>query len=569
VIGKEFPLGLLKQVVDYSDETIQRLLSRLRDAEFIYEQPAFPEPDYVFKHALTQEVAYNSLLVERRKVLHERTAIAIETIFHNRLEDQYSELASHYSRSENIQKAVNYLQLAGQQAVQQSANMEAVIHFTAALELLKTLVETSDRAQQELTLQLALVTPLGITTNFADSEVGKVSARALTLCQQVGKTPQLFVALWSAWAMYLSRSELQTAHELAEQLLPLAQRMQDAAFLVIAHSTIGSILELSGEAVSARTHFERAVALYEPQTQCSTIALVGADYGVASYSLLAQVLWLLGYPDQALTQSRTALTRTQEIAHPYSTAAVWTFDSMLYQALYEVRTVQQRAEALAALCQEQGFSLLFAGALVWSGWALAVQGQGQEGVKQIQQGLAAAQAMGSEFFWLHHLTLLVDAYEKTGQREEGLAVLAEVLTVVKRTEERWWEAELHRLKGELTLQKGMEHRAQSRKQKSENLNPNSQILDFQLEAEACFHNAIDIARRQQAKSLELRATMSLARLWQQQGKRAEAHRMLSEVYNWFTEGFDTKDLQEAKALLVGLERKAPKRPGQRKKKEQR
>ncbi len=244
VIGKEFSLGLLKQVVDHSEETLQRLLSRLRDAEFIYEQPAFPEPDYVFKHALTQEVAYNSLLVERRKVLHERAARAIETIFHSRLEDQYSELASHYSRSGNTQKAIDYLQLAGQQAVQRSANAEAINHLTTALELLITLPDTPERSQQELTLQIALGNSLIATKGYAAPEVEQAYTRARALCQQIGETPQLFPVLWGLWIFYLVRAELQTATRVGRAVSPLGPDAQDSALLVEAHSMLGGYLAL-------------------------------------------------------------------------------------------------------------------------------------------------------------------------------------------------------------------------------------------------------------------------------------------------------------------------------------
>src|SRR2546425_3377457 len=239
VIGKEFPVSLLRHVVDQPDEDLQRLLFHLQEAEFIYEQPAFPEPEYTFKHALTLEVAYNSLLVERRKVLHERTAQAIEALFHSRLEDHYSELAQHYSRSGNAQKAVKYLQLAGQQAVQRSAHAEAISHLTTALDLLKTLPDTPERAQHELTLQIALGVPLVLTKGYTSAEVEQAYTQALELCRQVGGTPQLFLVLRGLWEFYEMRGELQTARELGEQLLTLTQTDQDPALPVVAHDAMG------------------------------------------------------------------------------------------------------------------------------------------------------------------------------------------------------------------------------------------------------------------------------------------------------------------------------------------
>ncbi len=254
-------------MADQSEDTLQQLLSHLQAAEFIYEQPAFPEPEYTFKHALTQEVAYNSLLMERRRSLHGRAARAIEGLFHHRLDDHYSELAHHYSRGGNTQKAVDYLQLAGQQAVQRSANVEAISHLTTALELLKTLSETPERAQQELALQIALGAPLQATKGWAAPEMGKAYTRAQELCQQLGETPQLFMVLWGLWQFYVVRAEYKTGRELAEQLLSLAQRQQSAAFFVQAHNALGLTLVFLGEFVSAREHFEQGIALYGSKPQ--------------------------------------------------------------------------------------------------------------------------------------------------------------------------------------------------------------------------------------------------------------------------------------------------------------
>ncbi len=426
-------------------------MSYLQGAEFIYEQSAFPEVEYIFKHALTQEVAYGSLLIERRKVLHERAAQAIEALFHSQLEDHYGDLAHHYGRSGNIQKAVDYLRRAGQQAVQRSANTEAVTHFTAALEFLKPLAETPERTQQELTLQVALATPLAATKGPAAPEVGAVYTRALELCRQIGETPQLFLTLWGARRFYLFRAELQTARELAERLIPLAQHAQDSALLPVAHFGLGSVLSSLGELVSARAHCEQGLALSDPGQRRSTIARVGVDLAVGSLLYLANILWLLGYPDQALKRSREALTLAQEIDHPLSTIAVWVLNTDLHQFLHEAQAVQQQAEALITLCNEQGFSSLLAAAIVRRGWALAEQGQGKEGIVQIRQGLAAYRATGAELWRSRHLALLAEAYGKAGQAEEGLTALAEALDAVDRTGERMYEAELYRLKSELSL----------------------------------------------------------------------------------------------------------------------
>ena len=561
VIGREFSSSLLRKVVTQPEADLHRLLAHLQAAEFVYEQPAFPEVEYIFKHALTQEVAYNSLLIERRKVLHERTAQAMEEVYSSRLEDHYSELAYHYSRSGNMQKAVDYLHLAGQQAVQRSANVEAITHLTTALELLKTRPDTPERSQQELTLQIALGVPLVITKGYSASEVGAVYSRARELCQQMGETPQLFSVLWGLWAFYNARAEFQTSHELGEQLLRLAENAQDLALFVEAHFALGATLLCLGEFVPARVHLEKGIVLYNPPKHGSHAFLYGQDPGVGSLSWVVWDLWFLGYPDYALKRTHEALTLAQGLFHPYSLVYALIFAALLHRDRREVPLVRERAEAVIALCTEQRSSFFLAMGTMLHGWGLVQQGQGETGIGQIHKGLAAYRTTGAELWRPYFLCLLAEAYGNVGQTEEGLTVLAEALEAVHKTGERYYEAELYRLKGELQLAQGSteqgagskEQRVKSKEQGTKiETDPRPLAPDPQGEAEACFLKAIAIAQKQQAKSLELRATISLARLWQSQGKRAEAHQMLAEIYNWFTEGFDTKDLQEARTLLEEL-----------------
>jgi predicted ATPase len=523
------------------------VLAKLVEAEVLYQRGLPPQTHYLFKHALIQDAAYQSLLKSTRQQYHTKIAQVLADRFPETVETQPELLAHHYTEAGLIAQAIPYWQQAGEGAVRRSANVEAVAHLTRGLELLKTLPDTPERAQQELTLQLALAMPLGITKGHAAPEMGTVFTRAIELCRQVGETPQLWPALLGAYSFYLWRAEYQTARELGERLISLAQRVQDSTLLLTAHFVVGQVFVVSGEWISARAHFEQALALYNPGQRRAVIARAGRDGGVASLPQLANVLWALGYPDQALTRSRAALTLVQEIAHPLTTVLVWLVDTWLHRCLHEVRTVQQRAEAMIALCNEQGFSAFLALAIVWRGWALAMQRQEEEGIQQIHQGLAALRATGAELFRPYFLGLLAEAYGKAGQVEEGLTALAEALAAVDRTGERMYEAELYRLKGELTLQqfgvRGSEFGV---------TNPQSLTPNPQSEAEACFLKAIEIARKQQAKSLELRATVNLARLWQRQGKHHAARNTLSEIYSWFTEGFDTKALQEAKALLEEL-----------------
>ncbi len=567
VIGREFSLSLLRQVVTQPEEELYRLLASLQNKEFLYEQPAFPEVEYTFKHALTQEVAYGSVLVERRKALHELVGQAIEALYSSSLEDHYSELAHHYTRSGNTEKAITYLHLAGQQAVQRSANAEAVNHLTTALELLKALPDTPKRTQQELTLQLALGAPLMNTKGYAVPEMERLYARARELCQQLGETPQVFPALWGLWVFYILRAEYKTARELGQQLLHLAQNVQDPALFVQAHYALGETLFCLGEFVSARAHLEQSHAFYNPQQHHSLAFLSGFDSGIISLTWVAWALWMLGYPDQALKSNYTALTLAQELSHPPSLAFALSHAALLHRLRREGRAAQERAEAAITLCTEKGIPFFLAHSTIMRGWALAEHEQVDEGIAQIRQGMTAWQEMGAEAARSQWLASLAEAHGKRGQTEEGLAALTEALAVVSKLGEHNYEAELYRLKGELTLQRP---KVQDPKSKVEEVFPSRVGIAHQsvsiaeagtvggahptieAEAEGYFLKAIEIARQQSAKSWELRAVMSLSRLWQQQGKQKDAHKMLAEIYGWFTEGFDTTDLKEAKALLQEL-----------------
>jgi class 3 adenylate cyclase/predicted ATPase len=561
VIGREFPLSLVRQVVTQPEEELYRLLVSLQRKEFLYEQPALPEPEYLFKHALTQEVAYNSVLIERRKVLHEQTGQAIERLYADRLAEHYSDLAHHYSRSSNAQKAVEYLSLAGQQALQRSAYMEAVTHLTKGLEVLKALLDTPERIQQELTLQLALRDALVVVNGYTAPEVEKTVLRARELCQQIGETPQLFPVLFRLWIFYINRGELQTARELAEQLMRLARSVQDQYLLSMAHMALGCTLHWLGEVVSARTLLEQAIELYDPQTHPRPTVNT-ADPRVDCLFYVAWTLWLLGYPDQALERSHEALALAERLSHPFSLAYALGIAARFHSIRREEQAARERAEAVIALSTAQGFPYWLAVGTMVRGGALVEQGQEEEGIAQMEQGLMAMRAMGTETAWLGHLPKMAEVYGRGGRTEEALAVLAEAVASVDKTQAWLYGSELYRLKGELVLQSAV--RSPQSKQvsdKSQASQDRSEIPSTQhptpstpaeAEAEACFHKAIEVARRQSAKSLELRAVMSLSRLWQQQGKKGEALQMLAEIYNWFTEGFETKDLQEARVLLYEL-----------------
>ena len=532
VIGKDVPLALLEAIADMPESGLRRSLARLQATEFLYETRLFPEVEYTFKHALTHEVTYGGLLQERRRTLHAQVVDAIETLHRDRLDEQTERLAHHALRGELREKAVHYLRQAGVRAVARSAYANAISHLATALELLNTLPDTAERARQELEVQIALGPALIAIKGGGAPEVEQVYTRARVLCTQVGDTPQLFPVLWGLREFYNTRGELQTARELGEQGLALAQRQDDATLVLEAHAALGTTLFYLGEFASARSHTEQGLALYDTE-QHRHLAYRGAgfDVGVLCFGGLIHPLWYLGYPDQALQRSREAATLARGLAHPLSLAAALSWVARFRQLRREPQVVHELAESVIALATAQGFPQWRAQGIVLQGWALAEQGQAAEGVAQIRKGLAAWRATGAEIGRQWRLLLLADAQGKMGQTTEGLATLAEALAVVERTGDRRDEAELHRLKGEFLLQ---------------------QPVPSELQAETCFRQALEIASRQTAKSLELRARMSLSRLFRRQGKHEDARRMLAEIYDWFTEGFETADLKDARALLDAL-----------------
>lgn len=526
VIGHEFDIPVLEKVLEVKGNKLKGQLDILTGTGFI-QSPSQKGTAYTFKHALTRDVAYETLLKASRRKLHRQVGDSTKEVLHRIIETQPEILAYHYTEAELLDQAIPYWQLGGEKAIQRSANVEAIAHLSKGIELLRALPDTSERAQTELALQLALGVPLIATKGYAAVESREVYARARELCLQVGQTRQLFPALRGLWAFYNMRSDMIHAREVGEQFLTLAQREGNPAFLLEAHRAMGITLFGLAELIPAREHLERGIALFDPQKHHSHTYLYGADPGVAYSSQLAWLLWLLGYPDQALDRMQQALARAREFAHPFSLAAALAIAAIVHQLRREVRAAREQAEAAIALSTSRGFPFLLGWAVIIRGWTSVEQGKADEGIAEMRRGLANYQATGAEFLRTDYLALLAEAYGKRGQVDEGLNVLAEALDAATGTGERRWQAELFRLKGELILRRDED------------------------EAEACLVQAIEVARSQRAKSLELRASKSLSRLWLRQGKREEARRLLEEIYGWFTEGFATADLQEAQALMRG------------------
>jgi predicted ATPase len=529
-LGRQFSYELLQAVSQLDASTLQRELGRLVEAEIMYQRGVPPQSTYVFKHALIQDAAAQSLLKSTRQNYHQRIAQVLKAQFPETTAGQPELIAHHYTEAGLTEQAVYYWHQAGQSAAKRSAHVEAISHLRQGLALLPTLPETPKRSQQELPLHIALGVSLIATKGFVAPEVVQTYIRAQHLCEHVDDPHQLFPVLRGLWNYYNVSAEVQTAHTLGEQLLDLAQQAQDPARLVVAHYFLGTTLYCLGAVASAHTHFAQGIALYDPQQHRAAAFL--DDPGVMCHIHAASALWYLGYPDQGLVRRQEAVTLAQQIANPFRLCQTLIFAAMFHQFRREVRFTQECAEAATSLAQEQGFPHWRAMGCILVGWVLVQQaGQAQAGIEQIQQGLIARRATGAELARPYFLTLLAEAHGIMGQPEEGLTVLAEALTLVDTTGERVWEPELCRLKGALLLQ---------------------QSSDNHPEAESCFQHAISTAQNQQAKSYELRAATSLARLWQSQGKRQEAHALLAPVYAWFTEGFDTADLKEAQALLDAL-----------------
>jgi predicted ATPase len=506
-------------------------LSVLKDSELLYERGIYPQSTYIFKHALTQDATYQSLLKSTRQKYHRKIAQVLEKNFPDTMETQPELLAHHYTEAGLNEQAVGYWHQAGKRAIQRSAHVEAINHLTKGLNLIESMPENPERNQQELKLQLTLGIALAATMGFGAPEVGRVYARARELCQKVGESPQLFPSLFGTW-LYYNATEVQTAQKIGEQLRTIAQRAQDPELNLQSHHALWTTSFFLGNFVKAREHAEQGMIIYDPQQHRSHAFIYGGhDPGACCRYFGAPAMWFLGYPDQALDRVNEAVNLAQDLSHPPSLTVALYWAARLHLYRREPQASQERAEAAIALCSEHGFAYFLSWATMVLGWALTAQGKRVEGIAQIRQGFAAYRAMAAEHERPFFLSLLAEAYGEVGQPEEGLTVLVEALAIGDKTGDRHWEAELHRCKGELLLM-----------QQGQKVG----------EAEECFREALDIARRQQAKSLELRAAMSLSRLWQQQGKQEEARQMLADIYGWFTEGFATADLQEAKSLLEEL-----------------
>jgi predicted ATPase len=538
VQGSKFEAAVVARALALDAADVEEQLERLERVHAFVRlvgEHEFPDRTltlrYRFVHVLYQNALYGSLRPTRRASLSAAVAQALVDYYGEKGTDVAGELAMLWEAARDFARAADSYLQATQNAVRLFANQEAVVLARRGMELLEMLPDTPDRARKEFALQVALGAPLLATQGFSAPEVERTYGRTHELCRQAGETPDLFPVLWGLHFFHLARAEVSAVRSLGEQLLALARRAQDSALLLQAHHALGPTHVLMGDWDTARAHLEQGIALYyQEQHRAHAFVYGGHDPCVCCLGFAAHCLSMLGYPDQALQRSREALALAAALSHSPSLAHARLWAGIFHQFRRDVAETQEQAEACQRLSAELGFPVYRVGGSILQGWALAERGNQDEGLARMRQGLADS-ATSPRFWRVYFQTLLAEVSGKAGKVEDAFAALAEAMKEVEDTGIPYHEPELHRVKGELLMASGSEDSP---------------------DAEASFRQAIAIARRQGAKSLELRAVLSLCRLYLGQGKKEEARPMLTEIYAWFTEGFDTADLQEARALLQGI-----------------
>lgn len=527
-IGREFGYPLLHAISPLADRELQDALERLIAAEIIFRRGLPPEATYIFKHALVRDAAYESLLKANRQQLHIRLVEALE-----QSADSAPEILAHHATKAGLtEKAIGYWQRAGERAAERSANVEAITHLKKGLSLLENLPDTDERARRELALQIVLGGPLIANKGYSARETAQTYTRARTLCERLSDTDRLLPALYGEWVSRYHHCDDSEARALAEKFSNLAQRQEGVGPRLVSARMMGLHLFLDGKFLEAQNHFKKLVELYDPAQHRSLAFQYGHDAKAAGLCYLSWTLWHLGYPDQAVKTSDAAIAWLKEINHANSKGLTLFFGAAVPQQFVgKVSEVEKHTQSLIAFSDEMKLPIWKTYGLVLSGWVQVSKGHCQAGLATIIQGLEAHKATGSERHMSYLLGIFADALLKCGETDQGLNMIAQALASTNRTAERGWEGDLHRIKGQLQLA-------------STPADPRA--------AQASLNTALEIARHQSAKALELRAATSLAQLWYEQDKRERAHDLLAPVYNWFTEGFDTADLKKAKALLDKL-----------------
>jgi len=503
---------------------------------------------YLFQHILFQRYLYNSLDEVERAHLHEEVGNILESLYGEQTEEISVQLARHFEEAGIVNKAIEYLQKAGQKASKLSAHQEAITHFNKCLEFLKTLPDTSERAQQEIMLQLSLAVSLQATKGLAAPEVGRVITRVQDLYQHLGEPPQLLQAL-AAIAQFTSlRAEYRKTIELYKKINRIAEKAGDALYSKLAGGfgtwSYLNIGDFSESLATAKTWLD----FYDPEQHAPLIFAFGWDLGVVAKNVFSWTLWFLGYPDQAAKSMDDSVALARKLEHPHTLAFALTFDLVVRIYRREFQGFKELVEELTRLSKEKGFIYWEMHGIFYMGYIQALEGQIEEGLTMMHQAMDILEAIGAGTCFTRLYTRIMETHILSRQPDKGLAIFDKAMEVLRTYDERYCEAELYRLKGELLLIEAEDDKREKGKQKKSK----DKTDELAKEADGLFQKAIDISREQQAKSWELRAVMSLSRLWQKQGKKDDARKMLEEIYGWFTEGFDTNDLKKAKALLDGL-----------------
>jgi predicted ATPase/class 3 adenylate cyclase len=527
-IGRQFPYALLCAVSRLSEDRLQTALTRLVASDLVFQRGTPPEAVYIFKHALVQDAAHGSLLRNARQQLHAQIAEALETHSPEIIESQPELLARHYAEAGLVEKSVACWGKAGRRSAARSAMAEAAAQFQKGLEQLALLPDNPSRQRQELEFWSALGAALMLVKGFASSDTGHAYARARELWEELGSPAEfLQVPFWQS-RYHVYRGELGLAMRLDEDLLRLSRQTNDSAGLVLGHFSTGRDLMLIGRFVSSRSHLDTALALYNPISQRLLVHQAAVHPQVIARAYLASALLCLGYPDRALAESNAAIIEAQRLSHLPSLAVTLGWGTTL-SIVADTVVLGKRLDQLLGIAAEQGFLFWHAYGTMCRGWVMVKNGDVAEGISILRSGLATYRTTGADLSVPYFFALLAKACEVAGQAEEALRLLDVALEIVERTGTRWFAAELHKQKGQLLLRQGQSEAA-----------------------EELYCKALGIAREQEAKLWELRAAMSLARLRRDQDRRAEARDLLAPVYGWFTEGFDTPDLRQAKVLLEEL-----------------
>ena len=537
-IGREFSYALMAAVARKAEAALATALDRLTATGLLFRQGAPPHATYLFKHALVQDAAYGTLLREPRRALHARIAETLESQFAEIAENQPELLARHYSQAGLIEKAASLWGKAGQRSLERSALVEAVEQLRRALDQLATLPSTPALRGEHIKLQVALINPLTHIRGYAAPETKAATEQARLLIEEaeaLGEAPEdpllLFSVLYGLWITNVVAFKGAVVRQLAEQFLALAKKQGTTIPLMVGHRLMGMSLLFTGDVAASRTDLDRAIALYNPIEHRPLVSRFGQDIGVAILSFRSLALWILGYPVAALVDIAHALKDAREIGQAATLMYALTNTSPTLIFIGSYATAKERLDELLALANEKAALYWKARGLVLQGCVLSATGEASEAVQIISSGLTSYRSTGAIVQLPSSLSSLSAAYVQVGNIKDAWRCVGEAMAAIEATEETWYEAEVHRIAGEIAL-----------------MSPEPDAA----KAEAHFERALAVARQQQAKSWELRAAMSMARLWRDQGKVQQARELLAPVYGWFTEGFDTLDLKEAKALLDEL-----------------